>query len=126
MRKQLKPSDAALKEAIRRWGKNAAVRFDPHGIDKDERAKAHEAHAALRARKPTVRTGPEWQAWRKEEQELFGKTIWYRCTVGAVVMGLFFEVKGQGDTWAEAFGEFDRKEAADRERYAALRAETAS
>lgn len=49
----------ALKEAVRRWGQNAGVQFNPKSS--------------------------------------------LKCTVGVAVMGLIFMVKGQGETWEEAF-----------------------
>lgn len=33
-------------------------------------------------------------------------------TVGTVAMGMFFEVKGQGETWEAAFADADRKSGA--------------
>lgn len=54
----IKTEKAALKEAVRRWGKTAATR------------KYHKSG---------------------------------RCVVGVIMFGMFFEVRGDGSSWDEAF-----------------------
>lgn len=73
----IRTKTAALKEATRRWGRNAAV---------DHRPRSSYANKYL---------------------------------VGIVVIGLFFEVRGQGDSWDAAFADADRARADERERQAA-------
>jgi hypothetical protein len=41
--------------------------------------------------------------------------------VGFISLGCFFEVKGQGKTWEEAFADADRKAEIDRARIAAIK-----
>jgi hypothetical protein len=94
----------ALCDAQARWGDKACVRFDP--------------------------TAPD-QVYRDLLRTLYGDTRWpgqpsaelhhFRCTVGHVVMGLFFHVEGQGDSWDEAFADADANKARDHARYQELR-----
>lgn len=44
-----------------------------------------------------------------------------RFLVGRVEMGMCFSVKGEGETWEDAFAMADKREQADKARYAALR-----
>ena len=123
----IKTQKAALAEATRRWGKNAAVRLDKRALVGEERAAATERMREHNAQKPTPqyvegKTTPEYREWRKRGDELLGQHYNHRCTIGAVMFGMFFEVKGQGDTWDAAFAAVDEAEARDRERYAKLRA----
>ena len=39
-----------------------------------------------------------------------------RCYVGCIMLGMFFEVRGEGGTWEEAFKDADDRVARDRER----------
>lgn len=45
-----------------------------------------------------------------------GQTIALPCSVGYVEMGMFFNVEGQGATWADAFKNADAKKIADAKR----------
>ena len=45
-----------------------------------------------------------------------------RYTVGAVELGVFFAVKGEGASWVEAFKDADWAEARDQESYLQARA----
>lgn len=38
------------------------------------------------------------------------------CSVGVVMMGMFFEVRGQGETWDACFEDVERKKKQDEER----------
>jgi hypothetical protein len=108
----------ALAEATRRWGKGAGVRYEPKRQGTAASRLAAEAELrALMAVKPVEPIGvkrevasPEWAAfraarneWMKAKDEAWGRSVSYKYTVGCVVMGLFFEIKGQGDSWEEAF-----------------------
>jgi hypothetical protein len=50
------------------------------------------------------------RARKQELDALFYRANRYRYSVGAIVMSLFFEIKGSGDTWEQAFAEADEKE----------------
>lgn len=96
----------ALKEAARRWGKNAAV--------KDLGAKlasTPESRAAARARLHELNKLPADQkkARRKERDEALFQTYRYRYSVGEIAMGIMFAVHGSGDTWEGAFLDADTK-----------------
>ena len=54
-----------------------------------------------------------------------GAKISERFVVGRVMMGMFFEVKGDGETWEAAFAKADDAERRDRERYATIRKQNA-
>ncbi len=110
----------ALREAVRRWGKTAGVRSAPKAATKVEREAARARVIELRANKPRLRpdwqTRQEWDAhnaavcqWRQEEREAQDTIFSYRCTVGAIEHHIAFCVKGQGDTFEEAFAEADRR-----------------
>jgi len=105
--KMIRSTSAAVAEAAKRWGKNGAVRDDgPKCASNDaERAEAHEEVMRLRAI-PKEERAPDW---REMSDAAFSRAMRYRYTVGKIVMGLFFSVEGQGDTWADAFASADRK-----------------
>jgi hypothetical protein len=99
---------AALKEAVSRWGRGAGVRFNPDAAVGDQRVELlaeMKAHNAVRPerRYENGKQTPEWRAWRKTADGLLGRMHAHRCEVGAVFMGIAFEIKGGGDTWEEAF-----------------------
>lgn len=50
-----------------------------------------------------------------------GAVMSQRFVIGRVVMGMFFEVKGDGESWEAAFAKHEAQEARDKARYAALR-----
>jgi hypothetical protein len=83
----------ALREAKRRWGKTACV---------EERKK----NTTL----VNPKTGKEFIVRR-------------RFIVGFIAMGIMFDVKGDGDTWADAFRVADERAEADNKRYAKIRQE---
>lgn len=91
----------ALKQAVGRWGKKAAVRDEGRKTSPEIRAASLKRLAELRAM-PEPRS-PEV---RKEIKEHLGAGLDYRYSVGYVggIAGFsFFSVQGQGDTWEEAF-----------------------
>jgi hypothetical protein len=94
----------ALKEAVRLWGKKAGVQDDG-----PTRPSSPELRAAASARLKELnaaRTKDETREARKERMELLGQSGHYRYQVGTVMSmcGLSgFFIRGQGDTWEEAF-----------------------
>jgi hypothetical protein len=99
----------ALKEAVKRWGKNAAVQ------DKGkERASTPERRAEAKARLRQFNALPEGEkkVRRKERDHWLTETYRYRYTVGFIAHGIAFAVQGDGDTWEEAFASADERKAA--------------
>lgn len=105
----------ALKEAVRRWGKTAAVRDDgPKRASNPERRAA--ASADLKQFRATI---PKDQRPTREQREeidrLFSEAMRERFTVGVIhtFCGLSaFWVKGTGDSWEEAFTKAEDKKVA--------------
>lgn len=111
--KAIRGVNAALAEAQRRWGKHGAVRDDGKA-----RASTPEARHAGHLEAVRLNAIPKEERaadWRDARDSAFLQSMRYRYTVGKVVMGLFFSVEGQGDTWADAFAAADRKRARDDE-----------
>jgi hypothetical protein len=94
----------ALAKARRLWGRHAAVRDSGKPSGPEQRAAAKEARAQFLAlpadRRPTD--------FAKQRDRLAWESGCYRCSVGAVELGLFFAVKGQGDNFEEAFEDAER------------------
>ena len=109
--KAVRGVNAAIVEAKKRWGKNWSVRDDgkSRASTPELRAAGHAEAQRLNAI-PKDQRGPEW---RDARDAAFSQAMRYRYSVGKVVMGLFFSVEGQGDTWTEAFSAADRKRAQD-------------
>lgn len=84
---------AASKEAIRRWGRKAMVHCN----------KATPIGGL--PRDPNRPNGFRW----------------WRCSVGRLALGLFFEVLGEGDTFESAFADADERARRDHERYLAAK-----
>lgn len=78
--------NAAFAKARKLWGKNAAIDYRP-------------TLAGLEAERAVVRTIYAGLPWPRSLYYLTCRP----CVVGVITMGLFFEVRGEGDTWAEAF-----------------------
>lgn len=109
----------ALNKAIKLWGKGAGVqdRGAKWATGPDVRAEAKAKLAAMPRQWLDVEPTPTddqtigelkaWQArhrvWADEKRALAAVCHTYRFQVGAVAMGMFFEIKGEGDTWEEAF-----------------------
>src|SRR5438046_783754 len=102
----------ALNEAVRLWGKNAAVRDDGKGRPSSPELRAK---AAARLNEMNAVKATETKEQRKERMELLHWSGHYRYTVGTVMslagLGGFF-VRGQGDSWEEAFEKAQQKRAA--------------
>lgn len=123
---KIRTTKQALAEAARRWGKRAIVEDQgpKFASTPEARAVAHAAHLQLRD-KLTAEVGPR-EKWTKEQRSQVSDLMWasmrLRYKVGAVMMGMFFEVKGEGDSWDEAFLAVDHAEALDMEHTRVLRA----
>jgi len=85
-------SKQALTQARKRWGKKTAmVSWKDHALTAEEKQKLEP----------------------KDE-----KRFLHKASVGRVMMGMFFEVLGEGDTWEEAFRNADKRAEDDKARYA--------
>lgn len=98
----------ALAETQKRWGRGGVVEFNKKGCTKVER---DVASAALKAHREAKPRAPDL-AWRKRERELMGVALSYRYRVGQIIsmpgFGGCFEVRGEGDSWEEAFTQAER------------------
>lgn len=100
---------AALVEARRRWGRNAAIRADRRPSSKPERERASTYLAAHRATKPERWESEEQRkVWRKRLDDLQSVALYHRYSVGRIDLGMFFCVLGQGDSWEDAFANATR------------------
>ena len=107
---------SALKEAQRRWGKNGAVRKRPDAPNKNERAAMSIKAKEIRAQMDALdKKSPQWDGLRKELRNYILPSC--PCTVGCVEMAMFFAVRGEGDTWEEAFEDALWKEACEHDGY---------
>lgn len=88
----------ALSKARKLFGPNAVVRDAGFPTSPEARADARNKLAALRATSASERT----KDFRKQESELVALAFYYRCSVGRIELGLFFSIKGEGDSFAEA------------------------
>ena len=99
----------ALKEAVHRWGKLGCV--EDRGA---KRASNEEQRNAARAERKALLdslTPEEKKARREELDRLFSAAFRYRYTVGEI--GGFpgfrcFHIRGQGDSWEDAFSKADK------------------
>lgn len=113
--------------AMKLWGKSAMVSDGKVETSSGLRDAASERLRVLRAEKPEIRPIEEWpeemtlgtyraelkaaqarrRAWREQENAAICEAVRYRYSVG--VGGLWFLVKGQGDTWEAAFEAAERR-----------------
>jgi hypothetical protein len=128
----------ALAEAVRRWGETAAVedRGKKYSSTPEQRAAASAELKKLRANKierigifsasidgmtlaearATIKKNAEdITAQHKREQELQSMAWRKRYIVGT--LGFGFHIRGDGDTWEDAFKAADESAARDKERY---------
>lgn len=94
----------AMKEAAKRWGKDAVI------IDKPKLASTPEERAAAQQQRKHLRdtlTPEELKARRKEMDELLFKSLRHRYSVGEHG-GFFIGIRGYGDSWEECFQRADR------------------
>lgn len=92
----------AMKEATKRWGKNAYISHNPKAPSKQAREAARAALDALRPIPHKERT-PEQ---RQEAKRLWGIVSWHPYQVGEITMlpfGPCAHICGSGDSWEEAF-----------------------
>ena len=87
----------ALTEAKRRWGAKAMLEHDP--------------------REPL---GGRPIVHPKSQKEIARR---FRFKVGVVQLGMFFTIRGEGDTWDAAFTDADARDLAERERIRRIVAE---
>lgn len=97
-------SKQALKEAIKRWGKNAAV----EGPEK-----------CYFYGKPELRTAQSRCCAGSHAQPCPSGLPFFK--VGKIVMGMFFEDAEDGVTWEDAFKRADEKAAKQKAEYEAIR-----
>lgn len=120
---KIRSQRAALQEAVRRWGARGAVRDAgaARATTPESRAAAHlelRAHIATEPKFTKLADWPETAtvgeyrsalrehnlkhlAWKERRSELWRQTYNRRYAVGVISLG--FEIKGEGDTWDEAF-----------------------
>jgi hypothetical protein len=93
----------ALAKAVKLWGKTACVRDEGKrsASSPEKRAEASKQLKALREAYPDRKARTKEQSEEIKRLEFYATH--YRYAVGRVELGMFFAVKGQGDTWAEAF-----------------------
>lgn len=121
----------AQKKLLKLLGDRAAYRVDRRAPSKDEReaarargpelrAAAKAAQEAMEARRREILKDPEYlrlraeyEAAEKASKDNGAITRWYPITVG-LNRGLFFEVKADGDTWAEVFEKIEADRAKGR------------
>lgn len=93
----------ALARATELWGKTAGIEdLGPKMASTPERRAAalSQLHAMTRE---------ERKANRRLEAQLMSESWRYRYRVGALMFGMFFEIKGTGDTWEDAFADVDQR-----------------
>lgn len=98
----------ARDEAECRWGKRAIIRHNPRALREEQKAPLRQRLAEVRELLKTTPRTPETIPTRRqlyrEERDLFGVVISYRCDVGERMDILnAFHVRGSGDTWEAAF-----------------------
>ncbi|HEX7330355.1 MAG TPA: hypothetical protein VF290_02580 [Pyrinomonadaceae bacterium] len=111
----------AMKQAAKRWGKQAMIENNGHFSSPERRTAAGEEAKTARSRIKEIDReiadrlkALDWyQALTSERRELqkvasssSSLALRYRFQVGRNT-GLFFEVLGSGDTWEEAFKQAD-------------------
>lgn len=107
----IKTKQQALKEAKRRWGKNAIVEDIGWKLasTKAQREAALQEMLEIRALPQE-----EQRQHRKRLDELFSIRHAEQYRVGEITplpgIGAAFHIRGVGDSWDEAFAEADRRE----------------
>lgn len=93
----------ALAKAQSMWGKTAGVQDNGKRLAStpEQRFAARQARAEL---KGFIVTREDRRFFRDFDDSLFSQSVRNRFSVGSVEHGgMFFLVKGQGDSWEEAF-----------------------
>lgn len=117
--------DQAMREAKKRWGKNALIRVSALGVSSPEaRAAGTAAHLERKQRYEELKAEKEARLaaldWLRELNDKIAeagkemrnnqwKQSYYRFSVGTNILGFAFGVEGEGDTWEEAFEKASRK-----------------
>ena len=115
----IKTQKQALKRAVQMFGKNAAVQWNKAALTKTEKA-PYEAEREILisySHQKSIRRANDGRIG-----QIGGLVRSYKATVGRIMLGMFFEVHGEGDTWEEAFANAQAKIDADKKRYAELKA----
>ena len=114
----------ALSEARKRWGKTAAVKKELRGGYVGEHGEFVDSLNVRPKDTEYARAGHYCcHICSKAGERVYHRpgSVQASYTVGRVALGLFFEVKGRGDSWARAFAQADATAKQEREQYAALR-----
>lgn len=114
----------AMREAKKRWGKKAYIESRLGASDTHARERAHAELKIARDHREAIgmevirrlRATPWWLEMEEQQKKLTdeiktlqSKAMSYRFQVGALgLMGMAFCVRGQGDTWEEAFARASR------------------
>lgn len=116
----IKTQAQALRAAQKILGKNAMVQTDMGAVLESDKF-------PYRAERDLLNSySYDKQVYRSNLSRiasLNGILMRYRHSMGRVVMGMFFEVIAQGDTWDQVLEVVRRKQAEERERYKKLRNE---
>ena len=115
----------ALTAARKRWGKSAAVKKEPRGGYVGEHGEFVDTLSVRPKDSEYARAGHYYcMICSKTGERVYHRpgSVQASYTVGRVALGMFFEVKGRGDSWARAFAQADMSEKMEREQYAAMRA----
>lgn len=118
--------EQALRQAVRRWGKRALIRANTNQSSPERRAAAIARRAQLKERRDAIDaeinerlSALDWYqqliAERKallDEQKSLTGTDYYKFAVGREEMGGFW-IKGEGDTWEQAFEAADLRARVD-------------
>ena len=115
----------AIRQAGKRWGKRAAYRVNGDCSSSEQREANGAKIRALRAEKESIikdtnrrLQGIQWYRESCERQKAIYaelKTLspmpYYKFQVGSIdgILGAF-HIKGEGDTWEQAFADADRRE----------------
>lgn len=111
--KAMKTGDA-LKWAQKKYGKEAMVKHDPKSLTEAEKVAVREAFAKARAERDQLKKAdsktPRYVELMGECNRLSRDLLAYRYSVGHTGLGgMFFMVKGQGDTWEEAIKQAEER-----------------
>lgn len=101
----------AIAHARKLWGNTAAVRDNgiKFTIPQSERDEAKAQWHAFKQQRDKSTDRAESRSFQKQMDGLFWKIHGHRYSVGKIMMGMFFEVRGDGDSWDDAFAEAVRK-----------------
>lgn len=108
----------AYKEAVKRFGSNGAVQYNKNNRSTpEERLAASTANIELRQKVRECEDKDQKKVLSERQRDAMFAAMRYAYSVGSVELGMFFSVKGQGDSWDEAFLDADRAEAAQHDQW---------